>query len=150
MIMDLCVLILVLLSTQQWKLGFVRCKNGPLQLHTINIGAGQYEPMTFKCFHSFEFTPSHSEVVAHPFVLRTTMSLPQAFPHLADAKPIEPSSSILPALLIVYFQECRSRKHTLYHALWYSRCYRYLLHSFWFPSLKYHRGQTVASRYSTT
>jgi len=91
--------------------------------------------MTFKCFHSFEFTPSHSEVVAHPFVLWRTVSFPKAFPHLATAPQIELSSSILPALLIVYFPENRSRKHTFYHALWHSRCHRYLLHSVWFPSL---------------
>jgi hypothetical protein len=43
-------------------MGFVGCNNAPLQLYTINTGAGQYEPMTFKYFHSFEFNPSHSKV----------------------------------------------------------------------------------------
>jgi hypothetical protein len=110
-------------------MGFVGYNNVPLQLYTITDGAGQYEPMTFKCFQFFEFTPSHSEVVAQPFVLWRTVSFPQAFPHLAAAPPIELSSSILPALLIVYFPEYQSCKHTLYHVLWYSRCHRYLLHS---------------------
>jgi len=110
-------------------MGFVACNDGPLHLHTVTDGNGQYEPMTFKCFHSIEFTPSHIEVVTYPFVLWTILSLPQAFPHLAAAPPIELSSSILPALFIVSFPECRSRKHTLYHALWYSRCHPYLLHS---------------------
>jgi hypothetical protein len=51
----------MLLQTQQRNIGFVGCNNAPLQLYTITRGAGKYEPMTFKCFHS-EFTPSHSEV----------------------------------------------------------------------------------------
>jgi len=56
--MFLHVLILVLLSTQQRKMGFVGCNSAPLQLKKVTDGTGQYEHMTFKRFHSFEFIPS--------------------------------------------------------------------------------------------
>jgi hypothetical protein len=59
--MALYVLILVLLSTQQRQMDFDGCNSGTLQLYIITDGNGQYEPMTFKCLNSFEFTPSHSE-----------------------------------------------------------------------------------------